>query len=67
MHQWGCGAERNYPGLAGLGWAFSAWMEWTPGIFWNPVQKPKEEGTKGAAESSFHPSHCCSDRAQVLT
>ena len=48
----GCGAERNYPGLAGLRWAFSVWTGWTPGIFWNPVQKPKEGGTEGATESS---------------
>lgn len=37
VHRWGCWAERNYPGLAGLGWAFSDRTEETPEIFWNSV------------------------------
>lgn len=55
VHQRGWGAAGNYPGLAGLGWAFSVWTGWTPGIFWKPVQKPNEGGTEGAAEGRLLP------------
>lgn len=55
VHQRGWGAAGNYPGLAGLGWAFSVWTGWTPGIFWKPVQKPNEGGTEGAAERRLLP------------
>jgi len=58
-------AERNYPGVAGPGWAFSGWMEWTPGIFWDPVQKPKE-ALRGQQSPLLPPLLHSTNTAQVL-